>query len=149
MMTHLAELYRFQAFIATLMLRELRVRYRGSFLGSVRPFLNPLLLVLADVLAIEQIRSNRLVLLFFLSPIHYPVSTMPTTLEVGQAPSVPLGPRDFRNPAAGLVQSYRSIFFGGGPDSIPLGMATVFAPLALWGGYRGFDRLRSSLAEEA
>ena len=50
MAAHLADLYRFRALIATLVLRELRARYRGSFLGFLWSFLNPLLLMLVYAL---------------------------------------------------------------------------------------------------
>src|SRR5262249_50709981 len=43
---HLADLYRYRALLGTLVLRELRARYRGSFLGFLLSFLNPLLLML-------------------------------------------------------------------------------------------------------
>src|SRR5262249_6785169 len=47
---HLADLYRHRALIGTLVLRELRARYRGSFLGFLWSFLNPLLLMLVYAL---------------------------------------------------------------------------------------------------
>ena len=47
---HLADLYRYRALIGTLVLRELRARYRGSFLGFLWSFLNPLLLMLVYAL---------------------------------------------------------------------------------------------------
>ena len=50
MIAHAAELYRFRALIWTLVLRELRARYRGSLLGFLWSFLNPLLLMLVYVL---------------------------------------------------------------------------------------------------
>ncbi len=267
MAAHLAELYRFRSLIATLVIRELRARYRGSFLGFLWSFLNPLLLMLVYVLVfavylrvpmdnyavflftgllpwlwfsaslghatgvivgsgglvkrilfpaeilplvsvlsnlvnfllslpllflflfvfgirpgpmlaflplllaiqllltvglalplaalnvhlrdVEQILSNGLVLLFFLSPILYPVSTVPVTLRLGEALTIPLRPLYFLNPVAGLVQGYQNIiFFGREPHWIHLGMVTVLAVVAFWGGYRVFDRLRDSLAEE-
>lgn len=266
MVAHVRELYRFRTLIGMLVLRDLRARYRGSLLGFLWSFLNPLLLMLVYVLVfsvylrapmekyavflfsgllpwlwfssslghatgvivgsgalvkrilfpaeilplvavlsnlanmllslpllvlflllfgvrlgpvlaflplllalqllltaglalplaalnvhlrdVEQILANTLVLLFFLSPILYPVSTVPITLHVGGVP-VPLRPLYFLNPVAGLVQSYQNIFFfGRQPHWIHLGMVTAFAALALWGGYRVFDRLRDSLAEE-
>jgi ABC-type polysaccharide/polyol phosphate export permease len=98
---------------------------------------------------VAQILTNGLVLLFFLSPILYPVSTVPTTVRLGDMLTVPLRPLYFLNPVAGLVQSYQNIFFfGREPHWIHLGMVTVCAAVALWGGYRVFDRLRDSLAEE-
>jgi ABC-type polysaccharide/polyol phosphate export permease len=264
---HLAELYRFRSLIATLVLRELRARYRGSFLGFLWSFLNPLLLMavyllvfsvymrapmekyavflfsgllpwlwfssslgqavavivgsgalvkrilfpaeilpLVSVLSnmlnmllslpllfgfllafgisprpvlaflpllvllqlaltvglalplaalnvhlrdVEQILTNLLVLLFFLSPILYPVSTVPVTLRLGELVTVPLRPLYFLNPVAGLVQSYQNVlFFGREPHWIHLGMVAACAAVALWGGYQIFDRLRDSLAEE-
>lgn len=267
MRAHLADLYRFRALIATLVLRELRARYRGSLLGFLWSFLNPLLLMLVYVLVfsvymrapmekyavflfsgllpwlwfssslghatgvivgsgplvkrilfpaeilplvsvlanlanmllslpllflflflfgirpgaallflpllvglqllltvglalplaalnvhlrdVEQILSNFLVLLFFLSPILYPVSTVPLTLQVADLVTLPLRPLYFLNPVAGLVQSYQNIFFfDRQPHWIHLGMVAVFAALALWTGYRVFDHLRDSLAEE-
>ena len=267
MAAHLAELYRFRSLIVTLVIRELRARYRGSLLGFLWSFLNPLLLMLVYVLVfavylrvpmdnyavflftgllpwlwfsaslghatgvivgsgglvkrilfpaeilplvsvlsnlvnfllslpllflflfvfgvrpgpplaflplllaiqllltvglalplaalnvhlrdVEQILSNGLVLLFFLSPILYPVSTVPVTLRLGEALTIPLRPLYFLNPVAGLVQGYQNvIFFGREPHWIHLGMVTVLAVVAFWGGYRIFDRLRDSLAEE-
>lgn len=266
MRAHLAELYRFRVLILTLVLRELRARYRGSFLGFLWSFLNPLLLMLVYVLVfavylrvpmehyaiflftgllpwlwfssslghatgvivgsgalvkrilfpaevlplvsvlsnlvnfllslpllflfllafgvrpgpmlaflpllltlqllltvglalplaalnvylrdVEQILSNVLVLLFFLSPILYPVSTVPGSLRLGDLLTIPLRPLYFLNPVAGLVQGYQNIiFFGREPHWIHLGMVTAFAVVALWGGYWVFDRLRDSLAE--
>lgn len=257
MSAHLAELYRFRALIAMLVLRELRARYRGSVLGFLWSFLNPLLLMLVyalvfsvylrvpmdnyavflftgllpwlwfasslghaagvivgsgplvkrvlfpaeilplvSVLAnlvnlllslpllliflllsgvrpgpllaflplllglqflltvglalplaalnvhlrdVEQILSNGLVLLFFLSPVLYPVATVPTSIR----------PLYFLNPVAGLVQSYQNIFFfGREPHWIHLGTVAACAALAFWGGYWIFDRLRDGLAEE-
>ena len=264
--SHLNDLYRFRALIATLVLRELRARYRGSLLGFLWSFLNPLLLMLVYVLVfsvylrapmenyavflfsgllpwfwfssslghatgaivgsgalvkrilfpaeilplvsvlsnminmllslpllflfllafgirpsptlaflplllalqllltvglalplaalnvhlrdVEQILANFLVLLFFLSPVLYPVSTVPVTLRVGHLLTVPLRPLYFLNPVAGLVQSYQNIFFfGREPHWIHLGLVSACAGAALWGGYRVFDRLRDSLAE--
>ncbi len=267
MTAHFAELYRFRALIATLVLRELRARYRGSLLGFLWSFLNPLLLMLVYVLVfavylrvpmqnyavflftgllpwlwfsaslghatgvivgsgalvkrilfpaeilplvsvlsnlvnlllslpllfvfllvfgvrlgpmlvflplliaiqllltvglalplaalnvhlrdVEQILSNALVLLFFLSPILYPVDTVPVTLRLGDVLTIPLRPLYFLNPVAGLIQGYQNvIFFGRVPHWIHLGMVTVAAVVTFWGGYRIFDRLRDSLAEE-
>ena len=267
MAARLAELYRFRVLIGTLVLRELRARYRGSLLGFLWSFLNPLLLMLVYVLVfsvymrapmekyavflfsgllpwlwfssslghatgvivgsgalvkrilfpaeilplvsvlsnlvnmllslpllflflllfgirpgpvlaflpllvvlqllltaglalplaalnvhlrdVEQIVGNVLVLLFFLSPILYPVTTVPMTLRLGDLLVIPLRPLYFLNPVAGLVQSYQNIFFfGKEPHWIHLGMVTASTGMALWGGYRVFDRLRDSLAEE-
>jgi homopolymeric O-antigen transport system permease protein len=264
---HLAELYRFRLLIVTLVLRELRARYRGSLLGFLWSFLNPLLLMgvyvlvfavylrvpmekyalflftgllpwlwfsqslghatsvivgsgglvkrilfpaeilplvsvlsnLANLLLslplllvflllfgvrpgpvlaflplllliqllltvglalplaalnvhlrdVEQILANVLVLLFFLSPILYPVTTVPLTIRVGDGLTLPLRPLYFLNPVAGLVQGYQNIiFFGREPHWIHLGMVTATALVALWVGYAVFDRLRDSLAEE-
>jgi lipopolysaccharide transport system permease protein len=264
---NIAALYRFRALIATLVLRELRARYRASFLGFLWSFLNPLLLMLVYVLVfavylrvpmenyavflftgllpwlwfssslghaagvivgsgalvkrilfpaeilplvsvlsnlvnlllslpllllflllfgirpgpmlaflplllalqllltvglalplaalnvhlrdVEQILANGLVLLFFLSPILYPVSTVPVTLRLGESLVLPLRPLYFLNPVAGLVQSYQNvIFFGREPHWIHLGMVALTALVAFWGGYWVFDRLRDSLAEE-
>lgn len=264
---HLADLYRYRVLIATLVLRELRARYRGSVLGFLWSFLNPLLLMLVYVLVfavylrmpmenyaiflftgllpwlwfasslghaagaivgsgalvkrvlfpaeilplvsvlsnlvnmllslpllflfllafgirpgpwvaflplivalqllltvglalplaalnvhlrdVEQILANGLVLLFFLSPILYPVSTVPATLRLAEAVTIPLRPLYFLNPVAGLVQSYQNVlFFGREPHWIHLAMVAAAAGIALWGGYWVFDRLRDSLAEE-
>ena len=91
-----------------------------------------------------------LVLIFFVSPILYPVETVvPPSIRLGDLLTVPLRPFYFLNPVAGLVQSYQNIFFfGREPHWIHLGMVTACAAVALWGGYRVFDRLRDSLAEE-
>jgi ABC-type polysaccharide/polyol phosphate export permease len=98
---------------------------------------------------VEQILTNGLTLLFFLSPILYPVSTVPTTLRLGETLALPLRPLYFLNPIAGLVQSYQNIFFfGREPHWIHLGMVTFCAIVALVVGWRVFDRLRDSLAEE-
>ncbi len=43
MLENLAELYRYRALIGSLVVRELAVRYRGSVLGFLWTFLNPLL----------------------------------------------------------------------------------------------------------
>ncbi len=267
MVAHLGELYRFRTLIATLVVRELRARYRGSLLGFLWSFLNPLLLMLvyalvfavylrvpidnyavflftgllpwlwfasslghaagvivgsgalvkrvlfpAEILPlvsvlsnlvnlllslpllllfllafgirlgpalvflplllsiqlvltvglalplaalnvhlrdVEQILTNALVLLFFLSPILYPVDTVPVTTRIGDIATIPLRPLYFLNPVAGLIQSYQNIFFyGREPHWIHLGMVAAFAGAAFWGGYWIFDRLRDSLAEE-
>jgi lipopolysaccharide transport system permease protein len=264
---HLADLYRYRALIGTLVLRDLRARYRGSLLGFLWSFLNPLLLMLVyalvfsiylrvpmegyavflfsgllpwlwfasslghaagvivgsgalvkrvlfpaeilplvSVLAnlinmllslpllfvfllvfgirphavlaflplllllqfllttglalalaalnvrlrdVEQILTNGLTLLFFPSPILYPLSTVPTTLRLGEGLTLPLRPFYFLNPIAGLVQSYQNIFFfGRQPHWIHLGMVTIAAIIALVVGWWVFDRLRDSLAEE-
>jgi len=264
---HLAELYRYRALIGTLVLRELRARYRGSVLGFLWSLLNPLLLMLVYVLVfavylrvpmekyavflftgllpwlwfasslghatgvivgsgglvkrilfpaeilplvsvlanlvnlllslpllflflllfgvrpgpalaflplllalqllltaglalplaalnvhlrdVEQILSNLLVLLFFLSPILYPVSAVPATVRIGEWVTLPLRPLYFLNPVAGLIQGYQNVlFFGREPHWIHLGVVALCAAVALWGGYRVFDRLRDSLAEE-
>lgn len=42
---HLVDLYRYRSLIATLVLREMRARYRGSLLGFLWSFLNPLFLM--------------------------------------------------------------------------------------------------------
>ena len=98
---------------------------------------------------VEQILTNGLTLLFFLSPILYPVSTVPTTVRLGKTFELPLRPLYFLNPIAGLVQSYQNIFFfGREPHWIHLGMVTIAAAIALVVGWWVFDRLRDSLAEE-
>jgi ABC-type polysaccharide/polyol phosphate export permease len=98
---------------------------------------------------VEQILTNGLTLLFFLSPILYPVSTVPTTLRLGESLAMPLRPLYFLNPIAGLVQSYQNIFFfGREPHWIHLGMVAVSAAIALYAGWQVFDRLRDTLAEE-
>jgi ABC-type polysaccharide/polyol phosphate export permease len=267
MLGHLRELYRFRALITMLVLRDLRARYRGSWLGFLWSFLNPLLLMIVYVLVfavylrvpmenyavflftgllpwlwfasslghatgvivgsgalvkrilfpaeilplvsvlanlvnfllslpllflflflfgirpgpmlaflplllavqllltvglalplaalnvhlrdVEQILANLLVLVFFLSPILYPVSTVPLTLRLGEALTIPLRPLYFLNPVAGLVQGYQNIiFFGRQPHWIHLGMVTMVALIAFAGGYWVFDRFRDSLAEE-
>jgi lipopolysaccharide transport system permease protein len=267
MARHLADLYRYRTLIGTLVLRELRARYRGSFLGFLWSFLNPLLLMLvyalvfsiylrvpmegyavflfsgllpwlwfssslghaagvivgsgalvkrvffpAEILPlvsvlsnlinmllslpllfafllafgirphgvllflplllllqfllttglalalaalnvhlrdVEQILTNGLTLLFFLSPILYPVSTVPTSLNLGERLAVPLRPLYFLNPIAGLVQSYQNIFFfGREPHWIHLGTVAICALVALLAGWHVFDRLRDTLAEE-
>ncbi len=266
-MAHLVELYRYRALIATLVLRELRARYRGSVLGFLWSFLNPLLLMLVYVLVfavylrmpmenyavflftgllpwlwfaaslghatgaivasgalvkrilfpaeilplvsvlsnlvnmllalplllvfllafgirpavwlaclpllvalqllltvglvlplsalnvhlrdVEQILANGLVLLFFLSPVLYPVSMVPQTLRLGDALHIPLRPLYFLNPVSGLIEGYqRILFFGREPHWIHLAMVTVVALTAVYAGYWIFDRLRDSLAEE-
>jgi ABC-type polysaccharide/polyol phosphate export permease len=77
------------------------------------------------------------------------VSTVPTTLRLGEALAVPLRPLYFLNPVAGLVQSYQNIFFfGRQPHWIHLGIVALCAGIALLGGWQVFDRLRDSLAEE-
>jgi ABC-type polysaccharide/polyol phosphate export permease len=98
---------------------------------------------------VEQILANGLVLLFFFSPILYPVSTVPQTLELGSLLTLPLRALYFLNPIAGLIHGYQNVlFYGREPHWIHLGVVAVAAPLALWGGYRVFDRLRDGLAEE-
>lgn len=98
---------------------------------------------------IEQILSNGLVLLFFLSPILYPVDAVPRTLALGETLTIPLRPLYFLNPVAGLIQSYQNIlFFGREPHWIHLGMVAACAAVLFWGGYWVFDRLRDGLAEE-
>jgi ABC-type polysaccharide/polyol phosphate export permease len=98
---------------------------------------------------VEQILANGLVLLFFLSPILYPVATVPQTVDLGGLLTVPLRPFYFLNPIAGLIQGYQNVLFHGRePHWIHLGVVAAAAPLALWGGYRVFDRLRDGLAEE-
>ena len=267
MAAHVAELYRFRALIGTLVLRELRARYRGSVLGFLWSFLNPLLLMVVYVLVfsvylrvpmqnyavflftgllpwlwfssslghatsvivgsgslvkrilfpaeilplvsvlanlanfllslpllfafllvfgirpapvlaflplllaiqllltvglalplaalnvhlrdVEQILANALVLLFFLSPILYPVTTVPPVLHLPDGLSMPLRPLYFLNPVAGLVQGYQNvIFYGREPHWIHLGMVAAVALAAFWAGYRVFDRFRDGLAEE-
>jgi ABC-type polysaccharide/polyol phosphate export permease len=257
MLAHFRELYRVRALIGTLVLRELRARYRGSFLGFLWSFLNPLLLMLVYVLVfsvylrvpmehyavflftgllpwlwfasslghatgvivgsgglvkrvlfpaevlplvsvlanlvnlllslpllfgfllafgirpgpavvylplllalqllltvglalplsalnvhlrdVEQILANGLVLLFFLSPVLYPVSMVPRELR----------PLYFLNPVSGLIEGYqRVVFFGQSPHWIHLGMVAACAAVVFWAGYRVFDTLRDGLAEE-
>jgi lipopolysaccharide transport system permease protein len=268
MAANLAELYRFRALIVMLVLRELRARYRGSLLGFLWSFLNPLLLMLVYVLVfavylrvpmenyavflftgllpwlwfssslghaagvivgsgglvkrvlfpaeilplvsvlsnlanlllslplllgflwlfgvrpgptlaflpmllgvqllltvglalplaalnvhlrdVEQILGNGLVLLFFLTPVLYPVSTVPVSLHVFDgALAIPLRPLYFLNPVAGLVQGYQNvIFYGREPHWIHLGMVATIALVVFWGGYWIFNQLRDGLVEE-
>src|SRR5262249_1065972 len=90
---------------------------------------------------VEQILTNGLVLLFFLCPILYPVSTVPGRLTLGSVLSLPLRPLYFLNPVAGLVQSYQNIFFyGREPHWIHLGMTTLSAACAWLGGDSRFPR---------
>lgn len=98
---------------------------------------------------VEQILGNALVLLFFLSPILYPVSAVPDRLPVGAGLALPVRALYFLNPVAGLVQGYQDIFFfGRGPHGGHLAVAAAAALAVFWGGYRVFDGLRDSLAEE-
>jgi ABC-type polysaccharide/polyol phosphate export permease len=98
---------------------------------------------------VEQVLTNGLVLVFFLSPILYPVSTVPASLHLGRLVTLPLRPLYFLNPVAGLVQSYQNIFFfGRQPHWIHLAMVSACAVGALALGWWVFDRLRDSLAEE-
>jgi ABC-type polysaccharide/polyol phosphate export permease len=98
---------------------------------------------------IEQILGNALVLLFFFSPILYPVSTVPESLALGGFLTVPFRALYFLNPIAGLIQGYQDVlFYGSEPHWIHLGVVAAAAPVVLWGGYRVFDRLRDGLAEE-
>ena len=46
MLTSLRQLFRYRALIQSLVARELKARYRGSVLGFVWSFVNPLLLLL-------------------------------------------------------------------------------------------------------
>ncbi len=42
---HIQELFRYRSLVNSLVVRELKARYRGSFLGFLWTFLNPLLLL--------------------------------------------------------------------------------------------------------
>ena len=42
---HIQELFRYRSLVNSLVIRELKARYRGSFLGFLWTFLNPLLLL--------------------------------------------------------------------------------------------------------
>ena len=46
MIDHVKELWRFRALIGALVVRHLSIRYRGSVLGFLWSFLNPLCLML-------------------------------------------------------------------------------------------------------
>src|SRR5262249_19243970 len=85
---------------------------------------------------VEQILPSGLVLPFCPCRIPYPGSTVPGSLTLGSTLTLPLRPLYFLNPVAGLVQGYQNIFFfGREPHWIHLGMATLCAVVALYGGY--------------
>lgn len=89
---------------------------------------------------VEQILNNLLMLLFFLTPIIYPVSFIPEKY------------RQFfliLNPAFSLITSYQDILFNGKfPDLGGLGYLVIISLLMLFLGYAIFNRFRDSFAEE-
>jgi lipopolysaccharide transport system permease protein len=59
MFRHLAQLIRYRGLIQSLVARELKARYRGSVLGFVWSFINPLLLLLVYSLVFTYVIPNK------------------------------------------------------------------------------------------
>src|SRR5215475_603087 len=59
MFRHLAQLIRYRGLIQSLVARELKARYRGSVLGFVWSFINPLLLLLVYSFVFTTVIPNR------------------------------------------------------------------------------------------
>lgn len=89
---------------------------------------------------VEQILNNLLMLLFFLTPIIYPVSFIPEKY------------RQFfmiLNPAFPLITSYQDILFNGRfPNLGWLGYLAIISIIIFFLGYTVFNRFRDSFAEE-
>lgn len=88
---------------------------------------------------IEQILSNILILWFFLSPVLYPVSTVPERFRFFY----------MFNPMAVMMESYQNIFFyAKNPNWINLAIVAIISMIGFFIGYHIFDLFRDSLAEE-
>src|SRR3979490_2993855 len=59
MFANLANLFRYRGLIQSLVARELKARYRGSVLGFVWSFINPLLLLLIYWFVFTTVMPNR------------------------------------------------------------------------------------------
>ena len=59
MFQNLRNLYRYRVLIQSLVVRELKARYRGSFLGFFWSFFNPLLLLTVYTIVFNYILPNR------------------------------------------------------------------------------------------
>jgi ABC-type polysaccharide/polyol phosphate export permease len=88
---------------------------------------------------VEQILTNLLNLFFFLTPILYPISTIPERYR-----GIIL-----LNPMALLMISYQDILFNGkAPDWRYLLILIIISILIFIYGYIIFDRFKDSLIEE-
>ena len=59
MIANLTNLFRYRGLISSLVARELKARYRGSVLGFVWSFINPLLLLLVYTFVFTYVMPNR------------------------------------------------------------------------------------------
>lgn len=76
--------------------------------------------------------------LLFLSPIFYPVSALPSSVQ----------PYIFVNPMAFIIEQVRSVvIWGGAPDWSGLVLYTVISALVAWLGFVAFERARSGFAD--
>ena len=88
---------------------------------------------------IEQVLGNLLTLLFFMTPILYPLSLVPEAYR----------PFLLLNPLAPLMLAYQDIFYYGRfPHWGHLAILGLLAVLVFWLGYVIFDRFRDTLVEE-
>lgn len=89
---------------------------------------------------VEQILNNLLMLLFFLTPILYPVTFIPERFR---------GILLIFNPLSPLIIAYQDVLFNGRVPS-PSGLAylSFISILALFIGYSVFNRFRDTFAEE-
>jgi len=100
-------------------------------------FLSAINVHLKDV---EQILNNLLTLLFFLTPIIYPLTFIPERFR---------GLLLFLNPLSSLMVAYQDVLFNGRlPDPFGLAYLSFIAILMLFIGYTVFNRFRDTFAEE-
>ncbi len=100
-------------------------------------FLSAMNVHLKDV---EQIINNLLMLLFFLTPILYPVTFIPEKYR---------GFFLILNPLFPLMTAYQDILFNGRlPDTKGLGYLLIISVLIFLIGYNIFNRFRDTFAEE-
>lgn len=85
---------------------------------------------------------------FYLTPIVYPLSLVPTRVEMAGL-EVPIRPLIEINPLTALVGLYRQALLGGEPGVVPgLGVLVVAAAVILAAGIVFFQRLRPGFVDE-
>ncbi len=84
MVTNLRELYRYRALLSSLIGRELKIRYRGSVLGFLWTFLNPVLqMVIYSVVFSVYLRNDLPNYSYFLFVGLLPWNAVTTSLVIG------------------------------------------------------------------
>src|SRR5438874_1669589 len=152
-----SDLVRHRSLVLALLVRQLQARYRGSILGFVWTFLNPLLLMAVYALVFRffmrlAVPNYALFLLAGLLPWTWFASSLAegTNSIVGGSSLVPesLQTLFLVNPMALFAESYQAVFVASTwPSPESLAMLTLYALVSIFVGARIFDGYRDTFPE--